>query len=264
MGFALAVIVLALLIFQILHDGLPRLSFDFLWRFPSRSADKAGIYSALVGSFYIMLVTAILAVPIGIATALYLEEYLKRGFIKEVLQINISSLAGMPSILYGLLGLTIFARTLSLERSLITGALTLALMSLPVIIVAAQGAIRSVPQSLRDAAYALGARKHQVVLGQVLPAAAPGIITGVILSLSRAIGEAAPLILVGALSYISFLPSKLTDAYTVLPVQIYNWAGRPQPAFHEIAAAGIIVLLVLLFSLNIGAIIIRARYQRYR
>ena len=178
LGSALAVFVLLVLIAQILRDGLPRLEWDFLSRFPSRSADKAGLYTALVGSFYLMLITILISVPAGIATALYLEEYQKKGWIKQLLQINISSLAGMPSILYGLLGLTLFARLAGLERSLITGALTLSLMSLPVIIVAAQGAIRAVPKSIRDAAYALGARKHQVVLGQVLPAAIPGIVTG--------------------------------------------------------------------------------------
>lgn len=260
----LALFVLALLLFQVLRDGLPFLSIEFLKNYPSRIPTRAGILSALVGSIYMMGLVAVLAVPIGVATALFLEEYMPRGKVYNLLQVNIGSLAGMPSIVYGLIGLAIFVRFFALEQSLLAGAMTLSLLVLPVIIIAAQGAIRSVPRSLREAAFAIGARKYQVVFGQVLPAATPGIMTGVILALSRAIGESAPMILLGALSYVAFLPKNIMDAYTVLPVQIFNWASRPQEDFHQLAASGIIILMVILLSMNLVAIVIRNRYQRYK
>jgi phosphate transport system permease protein len=257
--------VLLLLLYQILRDGLHYLGLQFLTEFPSRKPDRAGALSAIVGSIYMMILVSGIAVPIGVGTALFMEEYLPKGRLYNIMQVNIASLAGMPSIVYGLVGLAIFVRTLALGRSVLAAALTLSLLVLPVIIVAAQGAIAAVPRQLREAGYAIGARKYQVVFGQVLPAAIPGIImTGVILSLSRAIGESAPLILLGALSYVAFLPQNLMDGYTVLPVQIFNWAARPQPEFHQLAASGSIVLMALLFSMNLTAIIIRNRNQRYR
>lgn len=259
-----AVVILGLLLFQVISDGAHYLSFKFLSSFPSRLPSRAGVLSALVGSAYMMGLVALIAVPVGVATALFLDEYMPKGRLYNILQVNIASLAGMPSIVYGLLGLAIFVRFFALERSLIAGALTLSLLILPVIVIAAQGAIRAVPRSLREAGFALGARKYQVVLGQVLPAATPGIMTGVILALSRAVGESAPMILLGALSYIAFLPENLMDAYTVLPVQIYSWAAKPQAHFHQLAASGIIVLIFFLFILNFTAIVIRNRYQRYR
>ncbi|MEK6556394.1 MAG: phosphate ABC transporter permease PstA [Bdellovibrionota bacterium] len=232
--------------------------------FPSRKATQAGIYAAIWGSVWIMCLTALISVPVGIATAFYLEEYMPEGKFSDLVQVNIATLAGMPSIIYGLVGLTVFVRAFGMGKSVLAGALTLSLLILPVIVISAQGAIRAVPRTLRDAAYALGARKWQVTLGQVLPAAASGIMTGIILALSRAMGETAPLILIGALSYVAFVPESMNDSFTVLPVQIFNWAGRPSADFHGLAAAGIIVLMVFLFILNLVAIVIRERAQRYK
>lgn len=255
--------VLAVLLWYILKDGLPWLSTNFFTNFPSRHAKEAGIYAAIWGSFWLMLLTAIFAIPVGVATAFYLEEYMPSNRFSDIVQINIATLAGMPSIVYGLLGLAIFVRYMNLGRSLLAGALTLSLLILPVIVISAQGAIRAVPRTLRDAAYALGARKWQVILGQVLPAASPGIMTGIILALSRAMGETAPLVLIGALSYVAFTPKSLMDSFTSLPVQVFNWAGRPSADFHGVAAAGIIVLMIFLFCMNSIAIMIRNRSQRY-
>jgi len=260
----LTVFVLALLLGDVIVSGSSYLSVDFLTSYPSRLPSRAGALSAIVGTVYLMMIVMVLAVPLGILTALFIEEYLPRGRFYNLVQVNIASLAGMPSIVYGLIGLAVFVRFFGFERSLLSGALTLSLLVLPMIIVAAQGAIRAVPRQLREAAFALGARKYQVVLGQVLPAAIPGIMTGVILALSRAIGESAPLILLGALSYVAFLPVSVMDGYTVLPVQIFNWASRPQAEFHSLAASGIIVLMFVLFLMNLAAIVIRNRYQRYR
>lgn len=261
----LSLLVLVVLLFHIAKQGLSYLSWDFLTNLPSRFAHKAGIKTALVGSLWVMGFTALFSIPFGVATAIYLEEYApqKNKFIR-LLKINIANLAGMPSVIYGLLGLTVFVRYFSLDRSIIAGSLTLALLILPVIIIASQEAIKAVPNSIRFAGFAMGARRYQVVLGQVLPAALPGIMTGIILSLSRAVGETAPLIIVGAMSYVAFLPENAMDMFTVLPVQIYNWAGRPQEEFHAIAAAGIIVLLLFLFTLNFVAVMIRRKFQRYK
>ncbi len=259
-----ALIVLVTLLYKVILDGWQYISIDFFTNYPSRRPSRAGILSAIVGSFYLMILVAIIAVPLGAATALFLEEYMPKNKWYNIFQINIASLAGMPSIVYGLLGLALFVRFFALERSLLSAALTLSLLILPVIIIAAQGAIRAVPMSLREAGYALGAKKYQVIIGQVLPAATPGIMTGVILALSRAIGESAPLILLGALSYVAFLPESIMDSYTVLPVQIFNWASRPQEEFHYLAASGILTLIVLLLFLNLTAIVIRQKYQKYR
>jgi len=260
----LAIFILGVLLFHILKEGLAWLNFEFLNRFPSRFPAKAGIKSALFGSLWLISMTAFISVPVGVATAFYLEEYAPRNRLIRFFQINISNLAGMPSIVYGLLGLAIFVRYFNLDRSLWSGSLTLSLLILPVIIIAAQEAIRAVPDSIRLGAFALGARRWQVILGQLLPASLPGIMTGVILALSRAIGESAPLIMVGAFSYIAFVPEGPGDPFTALPIQIFNWAGRPQADFHGIAAAGIIVLLGVLFIMNFGAVMIRQKFQRYK
>lgn len=255
--------ILGLLLFHIFWEGKDWISLDFLNRFPSRKPHLAGIKAALSGSFWIITLTMLIAVSIGVSTALFLEEYApKSSKLVYLLQVNIANLSGMPSIIYGLLGLTIFVRFFMLGQSIIAGVLTLSLLVMPIIIITSQGAIRSVPQSLRDAAFALGAYKWQVVFFQVLPAATPGILTGIILATSRGIGEAAPLIMIGALSFMAFTPENLMDSFTVLPVQIFNWASRPQPDFHSLAAAGIIVLLSLLLSLNFLAILIRNRSQK--
>jgi phosphate transport system permease protein len=257
-----AIVVLALLLLDVLHDGLPRLSWSFLTNYPSRLAARAGIAPALVGSVYLIVLTAAIALPTGIAAAVWLEEYAGRNWLTRLIEINIANLAGVPSIIYGLLGLGLFVRALSLQRSLLAGALTMALLVLPIIILNTREALRAVPRSQREAAYALGATRSQVVWGVVVPAALPGIFTGIILALSRAIGETAPLIVVGAVAFVAFLPTSPLDPFTVLPIQIFNWVSRPQPAFHANAAAAILVLLVVLLSLNAAAIILRDRARR--
>ena len=259
-----SILVLALLMFDIFEDGVGRLNLNFLSAFQSRNPEIAGIKSAIWGTVWLMGFTILFAVPLGILSAIYLEEYAPKNRLFNWIQINIGNLAGMPSIVYGMLGLAVFVRFFSLDSSILAGSLTLALLILPVIVIAAQESLKAVPSSLREAAFALGARKWQVVFQQVLPAAIPGIMTGVILAVSRAVGESAPLIMVGALSFIAFVPSTPMDQFTVLPVQIYNWASRPQVEFQELSAAAIIVLLVILFALNFVAILIRERYQRYK
>lgn len=230
--------------------------------FASRRPLEAGLKAAIVGTALMVLILLPIAFVFGVGTAIFLEEYAPRHWVTRLIQINISTLAGVPSIVYGILGLALFVNGLDLGRSLLAGSLTMTLLVLPIIIVSAQEAIRAVPNSRRDASYALGATKWQTVSRAVLPSALPGILTGIILAVSRAIGETAPLIMVGALTFIAFLPSSLLDQFTVLPIQIYNWISRPQIAFHELAAAGIIVLLVLLLSLNISAVAIRNSFYK--
>lgn len=259
-----SVLVLFILLFHIIKEGKDWLNWDFLTSFPSRKPEQAGIKSAIFGSIWVISMTAIISVPLGIATALYFEEYAPKNKLVRMLQLNISNLAGMPSIVYGLLGLAIFVRYFKLDRSLLSGSFTLGLLILPVIIIASQEAIRAVPDAIRQGAYALGARRWQVIFGQTLPAALPGIMTGFILAISRAIGESAPLIMIGALSYVAYLPEGPSDSFTVLPVQIFNWAGRPQPEFHGLAGAGIIVLLGVLFLMNFSAVLVRYKFQRYK
>ncbi len=259
-----AVALLVLLIGQIVVQGYSWLSMDFLKNFPSRIATRAGVLPGIMGTLWLVGLTAVFAIPLGILSAIALEEYFKDSKVKYWLEINIGNLAGLPSIVYGLLGLSVFVRTLGLGRSLWAGSLTMALLVLPVIIVASQESIRAVPRTIREAAYALGARKWQVVFMQVLPASIPGIMTGIILALSRAAGESAPLIVIGALSFVNFTPQSPNDSFTALPIQIFNWASRPQEAFHGLAAGAIIVLLAILFTLNLVAVVIRERYQRYR
>src|SRR5574341_144556 len=259
---AVSIGALAMLLFDITLDGSGRLSWDFINSFPSRKPEDAGIKAALWGTIWMMGFTAAFAVPIGLGAAIYLEEYAPRNWFTRLIQVNISNLAGVPSIIYGLLGLALFVRAMGLNRSVLAGSLTMGLLVLPIIIIAAQEALRAVPNSIRDAAYALGASRSQAVFYQVVPVALPGMMTGIILALSRAIGEAAPLIMIGALLFVPFTPSDPLDRFTVLPIQIFNWASRPQAAFQENAAAGILVLLAVLLTMNSVAIVLRNRFQR--
>ena len=256
------IVVLAMLLIDIFSSGASRLSLDFLQGFPSRNPDRAGIAPALAGSAWVLLLTALIAFPLGVGTAIWLEEYAPNNRWKRMIEMNISNLAGVPSIVYGILGLTLFVRVASLGRSLLAAALTLALLILPVIIIASQEAIKAVPRSLRLGAYALGATRWETIRHQIFPMALPGIMTGTILALSRAIGEAAPVIIVGALGFVTFVPRSPMDQYTVLPFQIFNWVSRPQVAYHEVAAAASIILLVLLLSMSGVAIWLRNKYTR--
>lgn len=255
------VVSLAVLLVDVALDGVPRLSWEFLTSFASRIPERAGIKAALYGSVWILGLTALISFPISVAAAIYLEEYAPRNWMTRAIQTNIANLAGIPSIVYGILGLALFVRFFGFDRSILSGALTLSLLVMPVIIMASQEAIKAVPSTLREAAYGLGATRWQVVATQVLPMAMPGILTGTILALSRAVGETAPLIMVGAVGFIAFTPSGPLDRFTVLPLQIYNWVSRPQDEFRLLAAAGIVVLLVLLLSMNAVAIVLRNRYQ---
>lgn len=258
----LGLIVLATLLVDIFVDGLPRLNWQFLISYPSRRAENAGILAAWVGTVWLMLLTGVIAFPVGVAAATYLEEYGKKSWITAMIEINIANLAGVPSIIYGLLGLGLFARWMHLGRSLLAGALTLSILVLPIVILASREALRTIPSSIREASYALGASKWQTIRSQVLPAAMPGILTGTILAMSRAIGETAPLITLGALTYVAFVPQGLFDAFTALPIQIFNWVSRPQKAFSVNAAAGIVVLLLITFVMNGIAVYLRHRYQK--
>lgn len=262
MSTCFGIIALALLLIQVLVQGAGWLDWDFLTSYASRIPSRAGILAALVGTFWLMVITAPLTFIIGVATAIYLEEYGKDTRLSRLIQTNISNLAGVPSIVYGLLGLTVFVQLLSMGRSLLAGALTMTLLVLPIIIVSSQEAIKTVPQSLRNASFALGANRWQTIVRVVLPSALPGIMTGSILSLSRAIGETAPLIVVGAVAYVAFLPQSPLDTFTVMPIQIFNWASQPQAEFQNVAAAGIIVLLIMLLSMNAFAIFLRNKYQK--
>ena len=257
------IVMLMVLMGNIIKEGIGWLDMDFITNFPSRFAKKAGIKSALVGSIWVMSLTFLFSFPLGVGTAIYLEEYSdKKKRFNQILQVNIANLAGVPSIVYGILGLAFFVRFLGFERSIISGALTLGLLILPVIIVSSQEALKAVPNELRHGAYALGVSKWQTITGVVLPYAIPGILTGTILAMSRAMGEAAPLIIIGAAGYISFLPETVMDSFTVLPIQIFNWTSRPQAEFQNIAAAGILVLMVVLLSANAVAVIIRNKYEK--
>ncbi len=272
-------IVLAVLIIDVFMDGAKRLGWDFFTSYPSRKPEQAGILSAWVGTVWIMITTALLAIPLGVGSGIYLEEYARRNRLTDFIEINIANLAGVPSVIYGILGLGLFVRLLHLERSVLAGGLILALLILPVVILATREALRSVPFSLREASYALGATQWQTIRHQVLPAGIGNILTGIILAMSRAIGETAPLITIGALTYIPFLPTNplsfsgdfpyihLTlqgffDPFTVLPIQIFNWVSRPQKGFLVDAAAGIIVLLAITLLMNGAAIYLRYKNQK--
>jgi phosphate transport system permease protein len=254
---------LATLIIDVAIEGLPELSWSFLTSFPSSLPSKAGILSPLVGTIYLMLLVALFSVPLGVGAALYLEEYAdKERWYNRAIEVNIQNLAAVPSIIYGILGLAFLVRGIGIGRVLICGAMILTLLVLPIVIIAAREAIRAVPPSIREGSLALGATKWQTIRRQVLPAAVPGIATGSILALSRAIGETAPLLLVGALVFVPFNPSGLDSPYTALPLQIFNWISRPQEEFHALAAAAIIVLLALLLAMNAFAIWLRNHYQK--
>jgi phosphate transport system permease protein len=259
---ALAIVILAVLIWDITSAGARWLSLDLLTNTASRKPENAGLRPALLGTLWVIGLTALFAFPVGVGAAVYLEEYAPNNRWTRLLKTNISNLAGIPSIVYGLLGLGVFVSLFTLGRTIISGALTMALLILPVIIIASQEAIRAVPPSLRQAAFALGATRWQVARDHVIPAAMPGILTGIILSISRAMGETAPLLVVGAAAYVTFNPTGLTSKYTALPMQIYEWARRPQQEFQDLAAAAIIVLLVLLLILNGAAIYLRQRFAR--
>ncbi|MFT5969844.1 MAG: phosphate transport system permease protein [Flavobacteriales bacterium] len=259
---AICIALLAVFLGKILYDGLGRLDWNFLTSLPSRSAAKAGIWTALMGSVWILGLTAIIAFPMGVAAAVYLEEYGKKNRVGRLLEINISNLAGVPSIIYGLLGLELFVRILGLGASVLSGALTLSLLILPIIIVATRESIKAVPDTIRTASFALGASKWQTIWFQVLPASLGGIFTGVILALSRAVGETAPLIVIGALAYVPFAPQTPFDEFSVMPIQIFNWISRPQHDFSVNAAAAIIVLLFVTFSMNGIAVYFRHRWQK--
>jgi phosphate transport system permease protein len=260
----IALSALGALVYSVLQNGLGRLSWDFLNSYTSRRASQAGIRPALAGSIFIILLTATMALPVGVAAAIYLEEYGSRSRLSRLIELNIANLAAVPSIIYGLLGLGLFVRALGFGGSIMAGAATLALLVLPVVILSTREALRTVPMSLREGSYALGATKWQTIWYQVLPVAVPGILTGLILALSRAIGETAPLITIGALTFVPFLPDSVWSPFTVLPIQIFNWVSRPQVEFAENAAAAIIVLMVLLLSMNATAIWLRDRFQKRR
>jgi phosphate transport system permease protein len=260
----LGLVALGALLYDVISDGAGRLSWQFLTSYTSRRAEAAGIYAAVIGSAFVISVTAAIAIPVGVAAAVHLEEYGGRGRLSRFIEINISNLAGVPSIIYGLLGLGLFVRAMAMGQSVLAGASTLALLVLPTVILSTREALRAVPSSLREGSYALGATKWQTVWHQVLPAAFPGILTGLILALSRAIGETAPLVTIGALTYVPFAPDSLWSPFTVLPIQIFAWVSRPQVAFAENAAGGILVLLTLLLVMNGTAIAVRDRLQRHR
>lgn len=258
----IGLVLLAIFIIKITIEGIGRIDFEYLTNLPSRKAEKAGIYTAWAGSVWLVILTAIISIPIGISAGIYLEEYGKKNRLANILEINISNLAGVPSIIYGILGLEVFARVLQMGHSVLTGACTLSLLILPVIIVATREALKAVPGSIREASFGMGATKLQTIWYQTLPAAMGGIMTGIILALSRAIGETAPLIVVGALAYVAFVPHSVFDEFTVLPMQIFNWTSRPDAGFKTNAAAGIIILLAITFLLNGIAVFLRNRWQK--
>ena len=258
----IALAALATLVYDIVSDGAGRVNWRFLNTYPSRNAEDAGVYHALMGTIWVIGLTAALALPIGVAAAIYLEEYGTRSRVARFIELNIANLAAVPSIIYGLLGLGLFVRLMGMGQSVMAGASTLALLALPVVILSTREALRTVPSTIREGSYALGATKWQTIWHQVLPMALPGVLTGLILALSRAIGETAPLITIGALTYIPFAPDSIWSKFTVLPIQVFNWVSRPQAEFHTNAAAAILVLLALLLSMNAVAIIVRDRYQR--
>jgi phosphate transport system permease protein len=255
-------VVLAILLYRILTQGIGYLNIDFLTSYASRRPQQAGILAAIVGSLSLMALVAPIAMTIGVGSAIYLEEYAKKNWFTRFIQTNIQNLAGVPSIVFGLLGLTIFVRGMDLGRSILAGSLTMSLLILPIIVVAAQEAIKAVPSHLREASFGMGATKWQTIRRIVLPAAIPGILTGGILALSRAIGETAPLIMIGALTFINYLPESIFSGFTVMPIQIFNWTSRPQEEFHYVAAAGIIVLLLMLVIMNSIAVLIRNKFQK--
>lgn len=262
---AIGILLMSLLalLYDVLTRGIPWLDLDFMTGVPSRRPERAGILPALVGSAQLGVIVAILTFPSGVAAAIFLSEYAGDSRLTRTLRTNISNLSGVPSVIYGILGLALFVRLAGLGFTLMAGALTLTLLILPIVIIASMEALRAVPDTQREGAYALGATKWQMIRRSLLPAAAPGIMTGMILAMARAIGETAPLILVGAFTFVTFLPNPVEGGYTVLPIQVYQWAGRPQADFQGISAAAIIVVLALMLLLNALALIVRARLSRH-
>lgn len=272
---SLALLTLTALIYDLSVDGLFHISYQFLTSFPSRFPEKAGILSSWVGTLLVMFVTALAAIPLGVAAGLYLEEYAPKNKLTSFIEINITNLAGVPSIIFGLMALGLFVYQFSLGQSILTAGLTLGLLVLPIIIVTTREAIRAIPLHIREASYAVGATRWQTVRDHVLPYSMGGILTGIIIALSRAIGETAPLVTIGALTFIAFLPTPpvqpeppyvsmewIMDPFTVLPIQMFNWVSRPQPEFHVNAAGAGLVLLILTLTLNAAAIYIRQRYRK--
>ncbi|PHJ62639.1 phosphate ABC transporter permease [Nostoc linckia z18] len=266
-----ALLVLAILLIDILTDGLGRLNWSFLTNFSSRRASASGILAPLVGTIWLLVITALISFPLGVGAGIFLEEYAEDNWFTQLIEINIANLAAVPSIIYGLLGLQIFVRIMepiTQGRTVLAGALTLSLLILPIIIITTREALRSVPDSLRQAGFALGANRWQIIREQIFPIALPGILTGTILALSRAIGETAPLIVIGAVGFITFLPELslkgLQSSFTALPIQIFDWVSRPQTDFHQNAAAGIIILMIVLLLMNSTAIYLRNKFQQSR
>ena len=265
-GFVLAVVAgmlgLVALLVDVLVDGLPFLNWNFLSSYASRKPLESGILAPLAGTVWIVGMTALLTIPIGVGTAIYLEEFASKNRLNRLIELNIANLAGVPSVIYGLLGLAVFVQFLfNGSRNVTAGALTMTLLILPIVVIASQEAIKAVPSNYRDAAYAMGANRWQVVKSIVLPQALPGMMSGIILALSRAIGESAPILIISSLVWVTFVPASPDSKFTVLPLQIFTWISQPQHAFRGIAAAGIIVLLVVLLSMNGVAIWIRSKYQ---
>ena len=256
-----SVLGLVVLLVDIVTGGIPWVSSKLILNYPSRHPEQAGLWPALIGTLWLMGLTAAFSVPVGVGAAVYLEEYAAKNRLTALIEINIANLAGVPSVVYGLLGAALFVQWLALDRSVLAGALTMSLLILPIVILASRESIRAVPRTYREAAFALGATDWQVVKGVVLPAALPGILTGVILGMSRAIGEAAPMLVISGLLFVTFIPNDPMDKFTVLPLQIFNWVSRPQEDFQGLAAAGIVLLLVVLLSMNAVAVLIRNRYQ---
>lgn len=257
----IALLMLAALLYSVISEGWAWLSWDLITQNASRKAAAAGLFPAIIGTLWVMAICVLISFTVGVSTAVYMEEYAAKNRINELIQTNIQNLAAVPSIVYGLLGLSIFVALFALGKSILTAGLTLALLIMPVVIISSEEAIRAVPSSIREGGYALGATRWQVVWRLVLPQAMPGILTGIILAVSRAMGEAAPLVIMGALSFVPFAPASPLDRFTVLPIQIYVWISKPQAEFHQLAAAGIIVLLLILLSMNAFAIFLRNRLQ---
>jgi len=259
----IVLLLLAYLLYSLTYTGVPYITKDFLQNPPSRFPEKSGLYPALMGTIWLIGLTALFSIVMGVLAAIYLEEYSsKKSTIIELIKINIQNLAGIPSIIYGILGLTLFVRGLSLGRSLLAGALTMSLLVLPTITIATQEALRAIPDSFRFAGFGIGMTRWQVVRYQILPLAMPGILTGIILALSRAIGETAPLIMIGALTYVAIAPTSIMDSFTVIAIQIFNWTSLPQEGFHKLSAAAIVILIAVLLIMNSLSIVLRIYFQR--
>ena len=256
------IVVLAILVMRIVSQGAGYLDWDFLRNYASRRPEDAGIKAAIYGTVWIMAIIAPLSLLLGVGTAIYLEEYAPDNKFTHFIELNISNLSGVPSIVFGLLGLTVFVRLLEMGRSVLAGGLTMSLMILPVIVVSSQEAIRAIPREQYEASYAMGATKWQTIRTVVLPAAVPGILTGSILALSRAVGETAPLLMIGAMTFIAYVPESIWSGLTAMPMQIFNWAERPQEEFQAVAAAGSIVLMLMLVIMNSLAIYIRNKFSK--